>query len=66
MKINVKTCPTAILRFGISIIYWNHVVFNDTGFMPPTWNDGMFHHSNCERSELSSTIVQASKSFCAI
>ena len=40
-QISVEICVLNVSRLGISILYWNHVVFNDTGFMPPTWNDGI-------------------------
>ena len=38
--------PGLIKRLGISIIYWNHVAFNGTGFIAPTWNDGMLEYWN--------------------
>ena len=40
-QISVEICVLNVSRLGISILYWNHVVFNDTGFMPPTWNVGL-------------------------
>ena len=65
MSINISLVfrkSALIKRLGIYIIYWNHAAFNDTGFVPPTWNDGMFHYSNCERSELSSLINHSTRS----
>ena len=34
------------IRLEISITYCNHAAFNDTGFMPLTWNDGMLESWN--------------------
>ena len=41
-------------RLGISIIYWNHAAFNDTGFVPPTWNDGMLESWNNGQKRITS------------
>jgi hypothetical protein len=42
------------VRLGIFIIFSNHASFNDNGFVPPSWNNGMLEQWNNGQKRINS------------